>query len=150
MYNIFIAVTTIGFGDMVVIEKGGFAFMMIIILILTLFSTLFEQIKQNNVSTVSKRISHLVNSINQAQSEYIVIGPIISRQARDMMTPCGRESLGIMPTIRESPGENVMDMTKLECVERPNGDKHLRFVCASCGERDMSPNLEFATVDSEK
>ena len=160
LYNIFIAVTTIGFGDMVVIDRGGghqeqdhhdttssseilfrFAFMVVIILILTLFSTLFEQLKQNNVQEVSKRISHLVNSMNQANSEYIIIGPIFSRQARDMINPCGRESISVMKTIAESPVEleavdmKQIDMKQLECVEGMNGDRKVQLVCKKCANQ---------------
>ena len=120
-------------------------FMINIILILTLFSTLFEQLKQNNVQTVSKRISHLVNSINQANSEYIIVGPVFSRQAQDMITPCGRETLGVMQTIRESPAEFLGEEGQgdgTEDVVRQADSRHQIYRdIANFRDRDVYPDL---------
>ena len=123
------------------------AFMINIILILTLFSTLFEQLKQNNVQTVSKRISHLVNSMNQANSEYIIIGPVFSRQAQDMITPCGKETLGVMQTIRESPAESVAERQAEFAAERQAefaAERQAEFAAERQAEFAAERQAEFA------
>ena len=136
-YSTFIAATTIGFGDLVILddfngELGGyplqhilptgappggesitlvehilqFLFMINIVLILALFSTLFELLKQTNVRRVSKRVSHIVNIIHQTQ--------IQSRFNNSGLNPIlgvGRELAAgsvveVMPTIRESETES--------------------------------------------
>ena len=122
------------------------AFMINIILILTLFSTLFEQLKQNNVQTVSKRISHLVNSMNQANSEYIIIGPVFSRQAQDMITPCGKETLGVMQTIRESPAEFAAEK-QAECVETGEAEC-VEKGQAECVEKGQAESVEKGQAES--
>ncbi|KAL5253413.1 hypothetical protein ACHWQZ_G013259 [Mnemiopsis leidyi] len=122
-YNTFIAVTTIGFGDVVIfddfnnylniyhdLEPNTFLehmlqllFMINIILILALFSTMFELIQKTNVRRVSKRVSHIVNIIHQTQAkDKARLNPILA---------LGRESVGagsvmeVLPTIMEMESE---------------------------------------------
>ena len=117
-YSTFIAATTIGFGDLVILDDFNgesitlvehilqFLFMINIVLILALFSTLFELLKQTNVRRVSKRVSHIVNIIHQTQ--------IQSRFNNSGLNPIlgvGRELAAgsvveVMPTIRESESES--------------------------------------------
>ena len=124
LYNTFIAVTTIGFGDQVVLddfdeyleerlEKSNwfvarilqFTFMTNIILILVLFSTFFEQLKQTNVKRVSKRVSHVVNIMNFAfLKSRGPINPIYPPFPGAVEIPRGDDTLGglIFPMRRTS------------------------------------------------
>ncbi|XP_063681859.1 two pore potassium channel protein sup-9-like [Bolinopsis microptera] len=117
-YSTFIAATTIGFGDMVILDDFNdgesitvlehmlqFLFMINIVLILALFSTLFELLKQTNVRRVSKRVSHIVNIIHQTQ-----IQSRINNSGLNPILGVGRELAAgsvveVMPTIRESESE---------------------------------------------
>eukprot|EP00116_Pleurobrachia_bachei_P010317 sb/3470579/ len=68
LYNTFITVTTIGFGDTIILDQLDsylpptlqLLFMTNIILILVAFTSLFEQIKRHNVRRISKRIFRAV------------------------------------------------------------------------------------------
>ena len=122
-YNTFIAVTTIGFGDVVIfddfnnylnmyhdLEPNTFLehmlqllFMINIILILALFSTMFELMQKTNVRRVSKRVSHIVNIIHQTQAkDNARLNPILG---------LGKESVAagsvieVLPTIMEMESE---------------------------------------------
>lgn len=140
-YNTFIAVTTIGFGDMVILDDFNkylndnlnfeqniflenffqFLFMMAIILILALFSTLFEIIKQTNVRRVSKRVSHIVNIIHQTHTQGM--NPILG---------VGRQSavgsiVDVMPTIIENKNESTdeeSDCYFLEEEDEPDNNDY--------------------------
>lgn len=112
-----------------------------IILILALFSTLFEQIKQTNVHEVSKRISHLVNAMNQTNSRYVLVGPMLTRSGGSAAVASSdgdrrsrgsnrTDSVVVMPTIVEL--QRLMtdvdeDVEELESnSQRDSGDSDIR------------------------